>query len=46
MRETPEQFREVIDINLNGCYWMAQTCGCVMQPGEQDRVTLRSGQSW
>src|SRR5207344_1248237 len=21
-RETPEQFREVIDINLNGCYWM------------------------
>jgi NAD(P)-dependent dehydrogenase (short-subunit alcohol dehydrogenase family) len=24
IRETPEQFREVIDINLNGCYWMAQ----------------------
>ncbi|HVW81814.1 MAG TPA: glucose 1-dehydrogenase [Mycobacteriales bacterium] len=24
VRETPEQFREVIDINLNGCYWMAQ----------------------
>ncbi len=23
-RETPEQFRSVIDINLNGCYWMAQ----------------------
>lgn len=23
-RETPEQFRAVIDINLNGCYWMAQ----------------------
>jgi NAD(P)-dependent dehydrogenase (short-subunit alcohol dehydrogenase family) len=23
-RETPEEFREVIDINLNGCYWMAQ----------------------
>src|SRR5690606_40633620 len=21
-RETPEQFREVIDINLNGSYWM------------------------
>jgi NAD(P)-dependent dehydrogenase (short-subunit alcohol dehydrogenase family) len=32
-RETPEQFREVIDINLNGCYWMAQACGRVMQPG-------------
>jgi NAD(P)-dependent dehydrogenase (short-subunit alcohol dehydrogenase family) len=23
-RETPEQFRKVIDINLNGSYWMAQ----------------------
>src|SRR5918994_4946245 len=23
-RETPEQFRKVIDINLNGTYWMAQ----------------------
>jgi NAD(P)-dependent dehydrogenase (short-subunit alcohol dehydrogenase family) len=23
-RETPEQFRQVIDINLNGSYWMAQ----------------------
>ncbi|KAA1416900.1 SDR family oxidoreductase [Nocardioides humilatus] len=31
--ETPEQFRQVIDINLNGCYWMAQACGRVMQPG-------------
>src|SRR4051812_33563866 len=28
-RETPEQFREVIDVNLNGCYWMAQACGRV-----------------
>jgi NAD(P)-dependent dehydrogenase (short-subunit alcohol dehydrogenase family) len=32
-KETPEQFREVIDINLNGCYWMAQACGRVMKPG-------------
>src|SRR3954471_14250682 len=32
-RETPEQFREVIDINLNGSYWMAQACGRVMEPG-------------
>ena len=32
-RETPEQFRQVIDVNLNGCYWMAQSCGRVMQPG-------------
>jgi NAD(P)-dependent dehydrogenase (short-subunit alcohol dehydrogenase family) len=32
-RETPEQFRSVIDVNLNGCYWMAQECARVMQPG-------------
>jgi NAD(P)-dependent dehydrogenase (short-subunit alcohol dehydrogenase family) len=32
-RETPEQFRQVIDINLNGAYWMAQAAGRVMQPG-------------
>ena len=32
-RETPEQFRAVIDVNLNGSYWMAQACGRVMQPG-------------
>ena len=32
-RETVEQFRSVIDVNLNGCYWMAQACGRVMQPG-------------
>ncbi|MBB3043836.1 SDR family oxidoreductase [Nocardioides sp. LMS-CY] len=32
-RETPDEFRAVIDVNLNGCYWMAQACGRVMQPG-------------
>jgi NAD(P)-dependent dehydrogenase (short-subunit alcohol dehydrogenase family) len=32
-RETPAQFRDVIDVNLNGCYWMAQACGRVMRPG-------------
>jgi NAD(P)-dependent dehydrogenase (short-subunit alcohol dehydrogenase family) len=32
-RETPEQFREVIEINLEGSYWMAQACARVMQPG-------------
>jgi len=32
-RETPEEFRQVIDVNLNGCYWMAQACGRVMEPG-------------
>ncbi len=32
-RETPDEFRRVIDVNLNGCYWMAQACGRVMEPG-------------
>ena len=32
-RETAEQFRSVIDVNLNGSYWMAQACGRVMRPG-------------
>lgn len=32
-RETPEEFRTVIDVNLEGSYWMAQACGRVMQPG-------------
>ena len=33
LRETPEQFRQVIDVNLNGSYWLAQACGRVMAPG-------------
>ncbi|MES1943070.1 short-chain dehydrogenase/reductase SDR [Salinisphaera sp. PC39] len=33
LKETPDQFRSVIDLNLNACYWMAQACGKVMQPG-------------
>jgi NAD(P)-dependent dehydrogenase (short-subunit alcohol dehydrogenase family) len=32
-RESPDDFRRVIDINLNGSYWMAQACGRVMKPG-------------
>jgi NAD(P)-dependent dehydrogenase (short-subunit alcohol dehydrogenase family) len=32
-RETPEQFRAVIDVNLNGSYWMAQACGRRMAHG-------------
>lgn len=32
-RETPEQFRAVLDLNLNACYWMAQAAGRVMNPG-------------
>jgi NAD(P)-dependent dehydrogenase (short-subunit alcohol dehydrogenase family) len=32
-RETPEQFRKVIDINLNGQYWMAQAFGRAVTHG-------------
>ncbi|TXI39835.1 MAG: 3-oxoacyl-ACP reductase FabG [Mycobacterium sp.] len=32
-RETPEEFRAVVEVNLHGSYWMAQACGRVMQPG-------------
>ncbi|MBB5958383.1 NAD(P)-dependent dehydrogenase (short-subunit alcohol dehydrogenase family) [Saccharothrix tamanrassetensis] len=32
-RETPEQFRRVIDVNLNGAYWMAQAVAAVMTDG-------------
>jgi NAD(P)-dependent dehydrogenase (short-subunit alcohol dehydrogenase family) len=32
-RETPEQFRKVIDINLNGQYWMAQAFGRAVTEG-------------
>ena len=32
-RETPEEFRAVIDVNLFGTYWMAQACARVMRPG-------------
>jgi NAD(P)-dependent dehydrogenase (short-subunit alcohol dehydrogenase family) len=32
-RENPDEFRRVIDINLNGSYWMAQACGRVMLAG-------------
>jgi len=32
-RETPDQFRAVIDVNLNGSYFMAQSCGRAMKDG-------------
>ncbi|GGN04423.1 2-deoxy-D-gluconate 3-dehydrogenase [Lentzea pudingi] len=32
-RETPEEFRGVMDVNLNGAYWMAQAAASVMKSG-------------
>ena len=33
IKEHPDQFRRIVDVNLHGAYWMAQACGRVMQPG-------------
>jgi NAD(P)-dependent dehydrogenase (short-subunit alcohol dehydrogenase family) len=33
VRETPDEFNAVIDINLGGTYWMAQACARAMLPG-------------
>lgn len=33
VRERPEEFRRVVDVNLNGAYWAAQACGRRMGPG-------------
>jgi NAD(P)-dependent dehydrogenase (short-subunit alcohol dehydrogenase family) len=32
-RETPEAFSQVLNINLAGCFWMAQACAPAMPPG-------------
>lgn len=32
-REDPDDYRQVLEINLFGSYWMAQACGRVMEPG-------------
>ncbi len=32
-RETPNEFTQIIEVNLYGCYWMAQASARVMQPG-------------
>lgn len=33
LKETPEQFRQVVEVNLEGTYWMAQAAAARMQPG-------------
>ncbi|MER5674987.1 SDR family NAD(P)-dependent oxidoreductase [Pseudonocardia alni] len=33
LKETPEQFTGVVDVNLNGSYWMAQACAAHMGSG-------------
>ncbi|MFZ3561302.1 SDR family NAD(P)-dependent oxidoreductase [Streptomyces sp. BH055] len=33
LRERPEEFRQVVELNLNGAYWAAQACAKVMKSG-------------
>ena len=33
LKETPERFRRIIDVNLNGVFWMAQACAPHMDQG-------------
>ncbi len=33
LREEPARFRQVLEVNLEGAYWMAQACARVMEPG-------------
>ena len=33
LREEPDDFRRVLDVNVNGSFWMAQACARVMRPG-------------
>jgi len=41
-RETPDEFRRVIDVNLNGSYFMAQACGRAMRDGGGSIVNIGS----
>ncbi|MFI6477295.1 SDR family NAD(P)-dependent oxidoreductase [Nonomuraea sp. NPDC050663] len=33
LKETPEEFSRVVEVNLHGTFWMAQACAKVMRPG-------------
>jgi NAD(P)-dependent dehydrogenase (short-subunit alcohol dehydrogenase family) len=41
-REAPDDFRRVIDINLNGSYFMAQSCGRAMRDSGGSIVNIGS----
>lgn len=33
LKQSPDEFRRVVEVNLHGSYWMAQACARVMPPG-------------
>jgi NAD(P)-dependent dehydrogenase (short-subunit alcohol dehydrogenase family) len=45
LRESPDQFRAVIDVNLNGTFWMAQAAAKAMEPGSAI-VNVSSIMAW
>src|SRR5829696_5708256 len=39
IRERPDDFRRVLDVNLMGAYWMAQAAARLMQPGRASSIS-------
>ena len=45
LRETPENFRKVLDVNVCGTFWMSQAAARVMKPGSSI-VNVSSIMAW
>ena len=45
LRETPEDFRKVLDVNVCGTFWMSQAAARVMRPGSSI-VNVSSIMAW
>ena len=45
LRETPDDFRKVLDVNVCGTFWMSQAAARVMQPGSSI-VNVSSIMAW
>ncbi|HYT40230.1 MAG TPA: glucose 1-dehydrogenase [Acidimicrobiia bacterium] len=45
LRETPEDFRKVLDVNVCGTFWMSQAAARVMKPGSSI-VNVSSIMAW
>jgi NAD(P)-dependent dehydrogenase (short-subunit alcohol dehydrogenase family) len=45
LRETPDDFRRVLDVNVCGTFWMSQAAAGVMQPGSSI-VNVSSIMAW
>jgi NAD(P)-dependent dehydrogenase (short-subunit alcohol dehydrogenase family) len=45
LRETPEDFRKVLDVNISGSFWMAQAAARVMKEGSSI-INISSIMAW